>query len=117
MQAVHSGLTYVECDGLIPCPPCSCQAPAPPPCPCPCPVDTFHSVWDRLCRQLFGAMPPGIDPEDQLPDIDIWKDGIALVGDTYPYTFVVATDGEEAPKKDDVIEYKGRFYVIGEVVD
>ena len=75
----------------------------------------FRSVWDRLCRQLFGAIPPGMDTDDQLPDIDIWKDGVALVDDSYPFTFVVASDGEETPKKADVIEYKGKYYVIGAV--
>jgi len=75
----------------------------------------FRSVWDRLCRQLFGAIPPGMDTDDQLPDVDIWKDGVAMVDDSYPYTFTVASDGEEIPKKADVIEYKGKYYVIGAV--
>ena len=105
MKATHSSIAYVERDGKMPSP---CQCPSGP-------VDTFHSVWDRLCRQLFGAMPPGIDSEIQLPDIDIWKDGVALIDDSYPYTFAVATDGESIPKPDDVIEYKGMFYVVGQV--
>lgn len=50
-----------------------------------------------------------------MPDVDLWKDGIAMVDDSYPYTFVVTTDGESAPKHADVIEYKGKYYVIGEV--
>ena len=105
MSATNTSIAYVERDGKIPCR-CQCASGE---------VNTFRSVWDRLCRQLFGAMPPGIDSEIQLPDIDIWKDGIALIDDSYPYTFVVASDDEEVPKKDDVIEYKGKFYVIGEV--
>ncbi len=104
MKATCSDLMYVERGGVMP-----------RPCQCSGPTDTFRSVWDRLCRQLFGAMPPGIDPENQLPDIDIWKDGVALLNDSYPYTFAVATDGESIPKPDDVIEYKGMFYVIGQV--
>lgn len=85
------------------------------PCKCTCTPEVFRSVWDRLCRQLFGAMPPDMASEDQMPDVDLWKDGIAMVDDSYPYTFVVATDGESAPKHADVIEYKGKYYVIGEV--
>ena len=76
----------------------------------------FRSVWDRLCQQLFGATPPGMDSEDQLPDINIWKDGVVLVKDTYPYSFRVMTEsGEVIPKPADVILYKGKYYVIGEV--
>ena len=84
-------------------------------CACSCTPQVFRSVWDRLCRQLFGAMPPDMASEDQLPDIDIWKDGVALQDDSYPYTFVVTTDGESTPKHADVIEYKGKYFVIGEV--
>lgn len=84
-------------------------------CACSCSPQTFRSVWDRLCRQLFGAMPPDMASEDQLPNIDIWKDGVAMTDDSYPYTFVVTSDGEESPKPTDVIEYKGQYFVIGEV--
>lgn len=105
MSATNSSIAYVERDGKIPCQ-CQCASGQ---------IDTFRSVWDRLCRQLFGAMPPSMDSEDQLPDIDIWKDGVALVDNSYPLTFVVSSDGETAPKPADVIEYKGRFYVIGTV--
>ena len=84
-------------------------------CGCVCSASVFRSVWDRLCRQLFGATPPDIDSETQLPDIDIWKDGVAMKNDSYPYTFVVASDGEAVPKPMDIVEYKGRFYVIGTV--
>ena len=38
----------------------------------------FRSVWDRLCQQLFGAIPPGMDSVDQLPDVEIWSNGVAL---------------------------------------
>ena len=75
----------------------------------------FRSVWDRLCQQLFDATPPGMDSEEQLPDIEIWKDGVVLVDDTYPYTFKVTSDGESSPKPSDVVLYKGKYYVIGEV--
>lgn len=76
----------------------------------------FRSVWDRLCRQLFEAMPPEMDPKEQLPDIDVWRDGVSLVDDdSYPLVFAVASDGIAVPKKDDIIEYKGKFFVIGEV--
>lgn len=105
MKATHSSLVFVDRDGAIPC-------------PCKCPggsQEVFRTVWDRLCRQLFEAMPVGMDPGDQLPDIDIWKDGVFLVDDSYPYTFIVASDGENVPKRNDVIEYKGKFYVIGGV--
>lgn len=75
----------------------------------------FRSVWDRLCQQLFGVIPPGMDSEDQLPDINIWKEGVVLVDDTYPYTFRVMAPGEITPKPNDVVLYKGKYYVIGAV--
>lgn len=84
-------------------------------CACSCTPQVFRSVWDRLCRQLFGAMPPDMASEWQIPDIDIWKDGIAMADDSYPYTFLVASDGDDVPKHGDVIEYKGKYYVIDKV--
>ena len=74
----------------------------------------FRSVWDRLCQQLFGATPPGMDSEDQLPDIEIWKDGVVMTKDTYPYSFSV-TSSDGTPKPGDVVLYKGKYYVIGAV--
>lgn len=84
-------------------------------CACSCTPQVFRSVWDRLCRQLFGAMPPDMASEDQLPDIDIWKGGIMRQGGDYPYTFTVISDEEDAPKPADVILYKGKYFVIGAV--
>ena len=76
----------------------------------------FRSVWDRLCQQLVGHMPVDMDSEDQLPDIEIWKDGVVMTKDTYPYSFLVMTeDGEVIPKPADVVLYKGKYYVIGAV--
>lgn len=75
----------------------------------------FRSVWDRLVQQLFGATPLGIDSEDQLPDIRIWKDGVTLVDDSYPYTFRVMTPTGEQPRPQDVVLYKGKYFVIGAV--
>ena len=80
-----------------------------------CTPDVFRSVWDRLCKQLFGAMPVGMDAGSQLPNIEIWKDGVSRQGDTEPYTFVVASDGTDAPKASDIIYYKGKYYIIGAV--
>lgn len=84
-------------------------------CHCPKGATVFRSVWDRLCRQLFGAMPPGMYPDGQIPDINIWEDDVELTGGPYPYTFTVPPDGEIIPKPFDVIEYKEKFYVIKEV--
>lgn len=76
----------------------------------------FRSVWDRLCQQLFGAIPPGMDTEDILPDITIWQEGIVLQEEEGGvFSFTVTTSGEEAPKAQDVILYKGIFYIVGEV--
>jgi len=78
----------------------------------------FRSVWDRLCQQLFGAIPPGMDTEDILPDVTIWQEGIILQEEEGgEFSFTVTTSGEEAPKAQDVILYKGIFYIVGEVVD
>jgi len=84
----------------------------------PCEVSTrmiYRSVWDRLCQQLFGALPLGLDSEDQLPDITIWEEGVVLVDDSYPYTFRVTSPSGSSPKPCDVVLYKGRYYVIGAV--
>ena len=112
MSAVHSDLAFVSRPGNGPG--CGCTPGCNPGCHGSAMV--FRSVWDRLCQQLFGATPPGMDSEDQLPDINIWKDGVVLVKDTYPYSFRVMTEsGEVIPKPADVILYKGKYYVIGEV--
>jgi len=108
MIAVNTGITYVGSTGQA----TGCS------CPCPGSVEVFRSVWDRLCQQLFGATPPSIDTEDVLPDIDIWKGGVVMVDDgNYPYTFVVMCEGSDTPKPSDVIQYKGKFYIIGEVIN
>ena len=78
----------------------------------------FRSVWDRLCQQLFGAIPPGMDTEDILPDITIWQEGVILQEEEGGvFSFTVTTSGEEAPKAQDVILYKGIYYIIGQVGD
>ena len=105
MNAVNPSVAYVQYDGKS----CGCE------CGYASQTTVFRSVWDRLCKQLFEATPPGIIPEDQLPDIDIWRTGIVLLDDSYPYTFAVATDGTEIPKQCDIIEYKGMFFIVGEV--
>lgn len=75
----------------------------------------FRSVWDRLCRQLFGPIPPGMDTETILPNVQIWEGGIVKLTDTEPFSFSVASDGEEVPHAYDIIQYKGQYYVIGAV--
>jgi len=76
----------------------------------------FRSVWDRLCQQLFGAIPPGMDTEDILPDITIWQEGIILQDEeSGEFSFTVTTSSEEPPKAQDVILYKGKYYIVGEV--
>lgn len=100
-HAVCSDLTFVEGGG------CCCKGGNPP--------MYFRSAWDRLCQQLFGAIPPGMDAEAQLPDITIWKDGVTLVDDSYPYTFKVVSPSGQSPKPYDVVLYKGVYYVIGAV--
>jgi len=84
-------------------------------CPksCGCAQDVYKSVWDRLAHQLFQHLPPGMNPDEILQDVDVWKDEVILVDDSDPYTFQVRS--EESPKAGDVIEYKGKFYVIGAV--
>ena len=77
----------------------------------------FRSVWDRLCQQLFGAIPPGMDTEDILPDITIWQEGVILQEEEGgEFSFTVTTSEGEAPKPQDVILYKGKYYIVGEVV-
>ena len=94
MKAVSSDLAYVK----------SC-----------CPPGIYRSVWDRLCEQLFGLMPVGMNGEEQIPDIDIWEDGVALVSNADPYSFTITTDSSESPKTGDIVKYKGQYYIIGEV--
>lgn len=106
MSAVHSDLAFVGRPGGHGC---GCNN------GCHGGAMVFRSVWDRLVQQLFGATPPGMDNEDALPDIDIWKDGIVLQGGDNPYTFTVISDEDKAPKPTDVILYKGKYYVIGAV--
>lgn len=94
MKAVCSDLAYVK----------SC-----------CPPGVYKSVWDRLCEQLFGLMPAGMNGEEEIPEIDVWKNGVALVSDADPFSFTITTDDDETPKTGDIVEYKGQFYIIGEV--
>lgn len=95
MKAVCSGIDYVK----------GC-----------CPPGVYKSVWDRLVERLFGLpVPVGMNAEGQVPNIDIWKDGVSLVSSADPYSFTIVTDGSDTPKTGDIVEYKGQFYIIGEV--
>jgi len=108
MDAINSGLVYVEYNGRT----------SGFSCTCPCSAEVFRSVWDRLCRQLFEIAPPSMDTEDVLPDIDIWKGGVVMVDDGhYPYTFEVMCEEGDTPKPSDVIQYKDKYYIIGEVLN
>lgn len=93
-KAISSGLEYVK----------SC-----------CPPGFYRSVWDRLCEQLFGAMPIGMNGFEQIPNVEIWKDGVVKTSDTEPYSFTIITDSTDDPKAGDMVLYKGVYYVIGEV--
>ena len=106
-HAVHSDLSFVQRPGQGNG--CGCNS------NCANGVIIFRSVWDRLVQQLFGATPPAIDSEDQLPDIEIWAEGVVLTDDTNPYTFTVLSGDGEAPKPGDVILYKGKYFIIGAV--
>ena len=80
-----------------------------------CPSSVYRSVWDRLCQQLFGAMPAGMIAEDQISNVDIWKDGVSLTVEGTPATFTIISDDDDTPKAGDVILYKGKYYIIGAV--
>ena len=106
-HAVHSDLSFVQYPNQGNC--CCGNN-------CVNGVMIYRSVWDRLVQQLFGATPPDIDSEDQLPDITIWQEGVVLQSDENGnYSFTVTTSSGSAPKPDDVILYKGKYYVVGEV--
>ena len=101
-HSVCNDMAYVQGGG------CRCNGGTPP--------MVFRSVWDRLCQQIFGAIPPGMDTENQLPDIEIWDESVVLVSENNgEFTFTVTTSSGKVPKPTDVISYKGKFYVIGEV--
>lgn len=106
MSAVHSDLAFV---GRPVDKGCGCNN------GCQGGAMVFRSVWDRLVQQLFGATPPGMDNEYTLPDINIWKGGVVMTEDENPYSFVVMSEADDAPKPADVIFYKGKYYVIGAV--
>lgn len=83
-----------------------------------CGPAVFKSDLDRLCNLLFGALPIGMKSERQIPNIEIWKDGVEMEERTKnrTYTFTIEEDDEDRdPKKSDVIYYNGRFYIIGDV--
>jgi len=80
-----------------------------------CPPGYYRSVWDRLVDQLFGATPVGMGSEEQIPYVDIWKDGVVKTNDTEPYSFTIVTDDSDTPKAGDIVLYKGVYYVIGTV--
>lgn len=88
---------------------------------CRCGDTVLNTDLDRLVRLLFGALPMGMTPESQIPNIEIWKEGVEMDGgdrmdDEHPYTFTIEEDESEPnPKKADFILYKGRFYAIGDV--
>lgn len=95
MKAVSSDIDYVK----------SC-----------CPPNVYRSVWDRLVKEIFGPMPIGMNGELQIPNIDVWEDGVERLNDSEPYSFTVTTEeGEDAPLPGDAILYKGVYYIIGEV--
>ena len=79
----------------------------------------FRTDKTRLCDSLFLPIPPGLDPEDQIPDVRIWEDGVemesAYDNGKNEFTFIIEEDGEGGPRVPDVILYNGQFYVIGEV--
>ena len=108
MSAVHTDLAFNG--GPVGANGCGCNT------GCQGGTMVFRSVWDRLCRQLFGAMPPGMNSDNQLPDVQIWTDGVAIIDDTYPYSFRVLSLNGDSPKPGDVILYNRKYYVIG-VVD
>ena len=80
-----------------------------------CPPNVYRSVWDRLCDQLFGTLPMGMESEDIFPDIEIWKEGVVMTDTTDPFSFTIVTDSERPPRPTDVIFYKGKYYTIGTV--
>lgn len=109
MSAIHSDLTFVVRVGNMGG--CGC-APV-----CPGAVHVFRSVWNRLVQQLFGQIPVGMNAEEQLPNIRIWRDEVVMVDDSYPYKFKVLSDEGDSPAPCDVVLYKGKYYVIGKVDD
>ena len=82
---------------------------------CGCCSSYYRSVWDRLCQQLFGYIPAGMDTEDILRGLVIWTDGVERVGDGLPATFRVTATGQRTPLATDIIYYKEAFYNIGAV--
>ncbi len=82
---------------------------------CGCCSSYYRSVWDRLCQQLFGYIPAGMDTEEILRGLVIWKDGVERVGDGLPATFRVTATGERKPLATDIIYYREVFYNIGGV--
>ena len=80
-----------------------------------CPPAVYRSLWDLLCKQLFDSFQIGLDTESTFPNVNIWKDGVALVSKDDTYTFIVADDAKEAPQASDIILYKGKYYIIGSV--
>ena len=88
---------------------------------CRCTPAVYHSDADLLCRKLFGEIPVGINAECQLPDVEIFKDGVStedeikIDGELHEYTFTIETESGREPRKSDVVMYDGRFYVIGKV--
>jgi len=110
MSAVHSDLLFVQNgNGGQGCG-CGCNGKGQ--------TMVFRSVWDRLCQQLFGAIPPGMNTDDILPDITIWQNGVVLQDEEGgEFSFTVTTSDGEAPKPQDVILYKGKYYIVGEVDD
>lgn len=87
---------------------CCCKGGTPP--------TIYRSVWDRLVQQMFGPIPLGMDSEDVFPSITIWEKDVTLLSDEDGvYSFSVKTSDGTSPKPDDVILYKGKYYVVGEV--
>ena len=108
--AVNEQLAFVN-PGFSPCAPCQ------PPCAPPCPPSVYRSLWELLCQQLFGFIPPGMDPEDHFPSVKIWTCGIEKVSeDNGVFSFTIEAPEEvDRPKAGDVLFYKGVTYIIGDV--
>lgn len=103
-KAINSDLAYVQ--------PACCPNGVKPNC---CTPMVFRTVWDRLVQQLFGALPLGMDTSNILPDVEIWKDGVIALSEEPPFSFKVVSSGDKVPKPTDVILYKKKYYIIGEV--
>ena len=81
---------------------------------CGCGI-VYRSVYDRLCQQLYGHIPPGMDTEDILRNVFVWRRNVELVVDEIPATFRLTDTGGRVPKTTDIIYYREQYYNIGGV--